>query len=101
MKFFSVLIINLFVTIALCFPNGLRASTSSNSKTENNNNNNRVLLPGGWSEIVDPNSNPRIVEEAKWACDKLFPNQTISVNLISAEQQVVAGMNYRLAIESC
>ena len=33
--------------------------------------------------------------DADWADKQIFPNQQSTANKVSAEQQVVAGMNYR------
>jgi hypothetical protein len=109
MKFTEILFsINLFLVLAFSFPTSLRGSAViSNEQNINNNNNNnnndkeayRILIPGGWNEIQHPDEEERVVSIAKWACNQIYPEECSNVNVISAEQQVVAGMNYRLVFK--
>ena len=99
MKFTELFsIVYLFLTVVFSLPTSLRGSEIDANINKNINENiieSRILMPGGWSEIQHPNSDADIVAIAEWAGMQIFPNQQSSVNIISAERQVVAGMNYR------
>ncbi len=52
-------------------------------------------LMGGWNAVNEPNSNSNVIQVAQWAGNQLFPGKKITANINSAEQQVVAGINYK------
>ena len=99
MKFSQLFpLVHFFLTIVFSFPASFRGSEINANLNKNIHENvmePRILMPGGWSEIQHPNNNENILAIAQWAGIQIFPNQQASVNIISAEQQVVAGMNYR------
>ncbi len=54
------------------------------------------LIAGGWNVVENPNQNVNLREEVTWGGRQIFPGETVQFNIVSAQQQVVAGMNYRL-----
>ena len=55
-------------------------------------------MMGGWSKVEKPNENQAILGAANFGAGNLFPNLKPVVRIISAEQQVVAGMSYNLQV---
>ena len=52
-------------------------------------------LVGGYSPIPHPNQNPEVVNAAQYAAQQIFPGEVTEVKVCHAEQQVVAGLNYK------
>ncbi|KAL8469148.1 hypothetical protein ACS0TY_032110 [Phlomoides rotata] len=62
----------------------------------------RSPLVGGWRPIADPNA-PEVVKIAKFAVDqhnKEAKTSLVFEKVVKGEQQVVAGVNYRLVISA-
>ena len=102
MKYFSTLFLSNLFLISLAFSLPMLRGSEIITKSNNNDiegtkltSDRKLGMVGGWNEVINPNSDPRLVDIANWACDELFPNQRIATSIVSAEQQVVAGMNYR------
>jgi hypothetical protein len=55
----------------------------------------RPVVFGGYNPISDPNSNPQVWNETEWAGHQIYHNTSFSFCIIQAEDQVVAGINYR------
>jgi len=54
-------------------------------------------MPGGWSK-ADPTSD-QIIQEAAFAVQQKYPNIAATFTVVSAMQQVVAGMKYDLTVD--
>ena len=54
-----------------------------------------TAIPGGWEKINNPNSVQDVLSEAQWAGGKIFPGKSFQLTVVSAQRQVVAGLNYR------
>ena len=52
-------------------------------------------LVGGYSPITHPNQNPDVVAAGEFVAQQIFPGEVTEVKVCHAEQQVVAGLNYK------
>ncbi|NBC37553.1 hypothetical protein GTZ99_13440 [Novosphingobium sp. FSY-8] len=55
-------------------------------------------IAGGWSPVADAAANPRVLAAARAAAGQLPGGNAAGVKVVSARQQVVAGMNYQMEI---